>query len=314
MAAQPQHAIPPFLDDYRYLSFRHEPQNGILWYFMAPAPRACFTPELLAELRRFQRQIHALHPKQADMQDVRYLVAGSTIPGAFSLGGDLALFLECITRQDRETLTSYAKACIDVLYPNSVNLDLPVTTVSLVQGSALGGGFEAAISSSVVVAERSAQMGLPEILFNLFPGMGAYSFLSRRLNAAQAERLILSGRTYEARELYEMGLVDVLAEDGDGEEAVYRYVRRQERFRNGMTAVHAIRQLVNPVTRRELMDVAMLWVDRALKLTPRDLRIMERLVRSQTQTGNQAAPKTRAQPRAAGEGSWARTAEVYAEA
>ena len=44
-----------------------------------------------------------------------------------------------------------------------------MTTISLVQGDALGGGFESALSSDIIVAEESAQLGLPEILFNLFP-------------------------------------------------------------------------------------------------------------------------------------------------
>ena len=49
------------------------------------------------------------------------------------------------------------------------------------QGECLGGGFEAALSSDVIVAEKSARFGFPEILFNLFPGMGAYSFLERKI-------------------------------------------------------------------------------------------------------------------------------------
>jgi DSF synthase len=302
----------PFLDTYRYLSFRHDPEQGIVWFFMQPEPRPCFSLELLTEIRQFQCQLREAYESGAlPEEQLRYLVLASRCPGVFNLGGDLGLFLELIRRQDRDALRRYAKACIDVLHPNAVSLDLPITTVSLVQGSALGGGLEAALSGSVIVAERSASLGLPEILFNLFPGMGAYSFLARRLNAAQAERFILSGRTYSASELHEMGLVDVVADDGGGEEAVYTYVRKQNRCRNGATAVHALRHLVNPVTYQELMDIAMLWVDRAFKLSARDLRVMERLWKAQTQVGR---TQTSAQeqvrrvpepvPRASVEGAW----------
>src|SRR3712207_4090014 len=103
-------------------------------------------------------------------------------------------------------------------------MDLPVITVALVQGDALGGGFECALAHDLIVAERSAKFGLPEVLFNLFPGMGAYSFLSRRIGRQAAERMILSGRVHTAEELHEMGLVDVLAPDGEGEEAVLDFV------------------------------------------------------------------------------------------
>src|SRR5207249_864252 len=84
----------------------------------------------------------------------------------------------------------------------------------------IGGGFECAMSSDIIVAEESAQLGLPEILFNLFPGMGAYSLLSRRIGARAAEELILSGRVLSAAKLHEMGIVDVLAPNGGGETAV----------------------------------------------------------------------------------------------
>jgi DSF synthase len=59
------------------------------------------------------------------------------------------------------------------MYENIIHLDRDVTTIALVQGDALGGGFETALSSNVLIAERSAKLGFPEILFNLFPGMGA---------------------------------------------------------------------------------------------------------------------------------------------
>lgn len=314
-----QHPTLPFLESYRHLTFRHDPGPGIVWFFMQPGSRPCFSPGLLAEIGRFQRELQDAYESEVlPAEQFQYLILASRTEGVFNLGGDLKLFLELIRCNDREGLRHYAKTCVDVLYPNSVSLDLPITTVSLVQGSALGGGFEAALSSSVIVAERSAAMGLPEILFNLFPGMGAYSFLARRLNAAQAERLILSGRTYTAAELHRMGLVDVLAEDGEGEEAVYTYARKQNRFRNGTTAVHAIRHMVNPITRQELMDIAMLWVDRSLKLSSKDLRVMERLVKAQNQLDRAgAAPGAPryapAQSRGADGSAWAETEESLAQ-
>ena len=138
----------------------------------------------------------------------------------------MALFLKLIRASDRDGLFHYAKSCIDMLH---VSYHLPITTISLVQGDAFGGGFEGALTRRVLIAERQAQMGLPEILFNLFPGMGAYSLLARRLDPARAERLILSGRMYSAEELYEMGVVDVLAENGQGEEGGHAYMKKQNR-------------------------------------------------------------------------------------
>jgi DSF synthase len=159
--------------------------------------------------------------------------------------------------------------------------NLPLITISLIQGDALGGGLEAALSSDVIVAERSAKMGFPEILFNLIPGHGAFSMVARKIGVTHAEKMILSGKIYSAEELYEMGLVDVLVEDGLGEEAVYEYIEKQSRRSNGYMALKKARQRFNPITYQELMDVTHVWVDAALRLSEKDLKVMDRFVRSQ---------------------------------
>jgi len=216
-----------------------------------------------------------------EFHPIRYMVYASLTPGIFNLGGQLALFRDLIRKGDRQTLAHYAKMCIDAMAARIRHYDLPVVTISLVQGDALGGGFEAALTSDIIIAERSSQMGFPEILFNLFPGMGAYSFVARKIGPVQAEKIILSGKLYSAEELHEMGLVDVLVEDGEGEAAVYDYVRKQARRSNGYMAVQKAKQRFNPVTYQELMDITMVWVDTALQLNEKDLKVMDRFVRSQ---------------------------------
>jgi DSF synthase len=213
---------------------------------------------------------------------VRYYVCGSRAPRVFNLGGDLALFVLLIKARDRDALAHYARLCIDNMYPRTQNYFSPtLTTISLVQGDALGGGFECAMSSDVLVAEESAQLGLPEILFNLFPGMGAVSLLSRRIGARAAKELILSGQVLPAAKLHEMGIIDVLAKDGQGEATVAEWIAKNDRRRNGMQAVQRAFQQVSPVTREELDAVADTWVDTALRLEDRDLKMMSRIVRSQ---------------------------------
>ena len=156
-----------------------------------------------------------------------------------------------------------------------------MTTISLVQGDALGGGFETALSSDVLIAEESAHMGLPEIIFNLFPGMGAFSLLARRIGMRAAEDLILSGRVLPAAKLHEMGVVDVLARDGEGEAAVRGWIAANGKRRNGLQGVMRSRQHVFPITRAELDAIGDTWVDCALRLEDRDLRMMGRVVRAQ---------------------------------
>jgi DSF synthase len=150
-----------------------------------------------------------------------------------------------------------------------------------VQGDALGGGFECALSFDVLVAEKSAKMGLPEVLFNLFPGMGAYSFLSRKIGMAAAEKLIMSGTVYTAEELHSLGVVDVLAEDGQGENAVRDYIARNRRKHNAHRAIYRSKRRIDPVKHEELRDIVEIWLDAAMNLGEQDLRKMMRLVAAQ---------------------------------
>ena len=273
-----------FDQNYRELSARFDHEYGVLWAHMNPQPVPCFSTGILADMRDYQAIIQSsggVLATRGRLRSIDYFVLASKVPGVFNLGGDLSLFRNLIVNGEREKLFRYAKACIDVLYPNIINYNLPITTISLVQGDALGGGFEAALSSDVIIAEKSAQMGLPEVLFNLFPGMGAYSLIGRRLGVKRAEDFILSGRIYTAEELFEIGLVDVVAEDGQGETALYEYIKKQSRRKNTMNALAQVRRHCEPIRYETLIDVTKIWVDAAFRLEARDLRMMERLVRAQ---------------------------------
>lgn len=266
------------------LTARFDKEARAMWSRWTPEPRPCFNPSLLSDIRAYYDFL-AHGPGRIDCygeeQPIEYVILASGIPGVFNLGGDLDLFKQLIDTQDRDGLLRYGRACIDVLYRNYIGHDLPVTTISLVQGECLGGGFEAALSSDVIVAEKSARFGFPEILFNLFPGMGAYSFLERRIGQRGAEQMLTSGRIYNAEEMLALGVIDEIAEEGQGEAAIGMFIKRRQRSRNGLAALAAVRRRVHRLEFSELLDVVQIWVDAALRLNPRDLKLMQRLVSRQ---------------------------------
>jgi DSF synthase len=265
--------------------YEFEPATGTLWGYMRQRGNSCFNLALLKEIRTVGNELTANSGHlefEGAMHPVHTYVGASRTPGVFNLGGDLALFLLLIRSRDRDALAHYARLCVDNIHAQVEHYQCPaLTTISLVQGDALGGGFEMALSADVIVAEESAMIGLPEILFNLFPGMGAYSLIARRAGAKVAEELILSGKVLPASRLYEMGIVDVLAKDGEGESATQAWIAKNARRRSGFQGVMRARQHVNPVSRAELDAVADTWVDCALRLEDRDLRMMSRVVRAQ---------------------------------
>ena len=264
---------------YDELDVSLDPNTKTLWCHMRPNGAPSFTPSMVRELIVLHRSLQAIQAKQLPGTEppIRYYVQGSRIPGVYNMGGDLAFLIDRIRAGDRDALRAYAYDCVDAVYHIAVGFDSSVVSVGLLQGDALGGGFEGALCCNVLIAERSVKMGLPEILFNSFPGMGAYSFLSRRLDAARAERMILSGQIYTAQEMYEMGVIDIVAEDGEGEQAVKKYIGKRGSNHSVREALYRVRQRVNPITLAELRDVTDIWVDTALKLAPSDLRRMEHL-------------------------------------
>ena len=261
-----------------------EPEKGVFWIYLNENSPAKFTPALIDALRcqqvdiveRTKREIaNGISPK------INYQVFSSSIPKVFNLGGDLEFFLKKIKQKDREGLSQYAKNCVDLTYNSATHFDLPITTISLVQGTALGGGFEAALANDIVIAEKGCKMGLPEILFNLFPGMGAYQLLSRRIPPAKAEQFILSGLTYTSDELYDMGLIDILAEKGEGEDAVWDCINKTHGKSHGRNALRTVIQKVDKLDYRNFIEVVNIWVDAAFGLSKSDLKTMELLLRSQ---------------------------------
>lgn len=278
------HQFPPVFESTRQFRVRFDASHKILWTHMEPDGRPCFTESLLEEILRCYRNIEQygrMHLGKASSCPILYTVLASGRPTVFNYGGDIFLFGKMIRESDREGLRRYAQLCVENVYIQSVNYHLPMTTISLVQGEALGGGFEAALCCSVMVAEKRARFGLPEILFNLFPGMGAYHFLSRRVGMKRAEQIMTSGNVYTAAQMHEMGVVDVLAEDGAGEKAVYDFVRTHSKRLRARQGIDKVRQDVFRVTKESLERTADVWVETALGLDDIDLRMMERLVRAQ---------------------------------
>ena len=262
---------------------RFEDEFGIMTYFMNPSPRPCFNQICMTELHDSQSNLEKSQGQlfaNGQLGQANYLVLASDVPGIFNLGGDLSVFSDLIRNKARDTLLSYAQLCVNNVW-TFYNMQAPITTISLVQGQAMGGGFEAALAAHIMVAEKSAMMGMPEVLFNLFPGMGALSFLSRKIGMTAAEKMVRSGKIYNGEELYLMGVVDVLAEDGQGEYALNNWIKKNHRAMNALQAINRAKQRVNPLTLEELYDITDIWVNAALRLDERNLKVMERLVRAQ---------------------------------
>lgn len=260
--------------DFKQVEFDYDHAQQTASIILNPIGRPCFNPGLLEELEASQQLLknNNLNPE--------YLLLMSNTRGVFSFGGDLRHFARLIRSQDLMGLSRYMKLCIDVLMSTSYQYKLE--KIAVVQGAAFGGGFEAALSCAAIIAERSARFGFPERLFNLFPGMGAYSYLIRKVTPAMARRIVsCSERYYSAQDMYDMGIVDMVVEDGAGREAAMEYVAERKRFRNAYNAIREVTDLYHKVEYDELYKIGEKWVKTALQLGERDLRKMELIAKGQ---------------------------------
>ncbi len=271
--------IPDELFSLKELDVLYQEETQTLWSYMRPSGRPTFTRELLSDFENWQKLIaKGFGPGKVPL---KFLVLGSRAPGVFCFGGDLQLFQELIRQRDREGLVRYGHRCCAILHKNMNALDIPMLTIGLVEGSALGGGFEALLSFDYIVAERNATFGLPEIMFGLFPGMGAHAFLSRKLGSAMADRLIVSNETYTAEEMYDLGIVHHLAEPGEGLSACKDFIKKSERRHVGLTNSRKAMKIAWNLELEELNRITELWADSALQLSDRDLKVMCRLAGAQ---------------------------------
>lgn len=276
-----------FSQNYQQLSLKYDASHQVLWASMYQKNMIpCFNGQLISEIANYQNEIEQSHGVMTDgdkVHQIKYVVAASLTPDVFNLGGHLALMRELIASKNVGALRDYAMKGIDTLAHRIFRFNVPsITTISLLQGKAIGAGLEAALSSDIIIAERKSYLGFPEILFNMFPGMGGYSLAARKIGPKLAEEMILKGKIYTAEQAYDMGLVDVLVDDGEGINAVYDWIESNNRYSTGFLAMQKVKNIYSQITVEELTKITDVWLETAFRLTEHDLSIMDRFIASQS--------------------------------
>ncbi|WP_179284084.1 crotonase/enoyl-CoA hydratase family protein [Bordetella genomosp. 10] len=238
-----------------------------------------FSPDLLSDMAR---ELSAIQSERFGPSGaLRYFVLRSGHPNIFSLGGDLAFFLRTILARDRQALLAYATQCAHLMHALHSGFQGGVTTIALVQGACTGGGFEAALACNYIVAERHARFSFPEIQLGIFPGMGALPLLARRLGQRDYEEVCHSGRSFSAEALADKGLIDVIADTGQGEQAANAWIRKRHPAFASHREMAAVRQARAPMSRADFEASLPRWVDVVLSLDQRRLAMLSLAIQKQ---------------------------------
>ena len=261
----------------------YDPEAQALWMAYKADSTPYFSLDTLQDVGDVRASVRTLFASdQIKIYPIRYFLMASNKSSVFNLGGDLAMFAQSIRDGNRDKLRLYARACVDLVHSLSMAFDMPMVTLSVIAGQALGGGFEGALAEDFIVADEAARIGVPEVSFNTFPGMGAMTLLSRRVGSAQAENLIASGKVYTGQQMFEAGVIDIVAPAGGAHETARTWMRQggKAAFERRLAMATARRRFF-PVAADELQAITDLWVECSCNVTPHDIRHMERLASAQ---------------------------------
>ncbi|MFP4048572.1 MAG: enoyl-CoA hydratase/isomerase family protein, partial [Desulfovermiculus sp.] len=150
-------------------------------------------PDTLQELEQAILEIRA-------NADARVMVITGAGDKAFVAGADISEFPKMNALQAR----MFAQKGHDVFFALE---DLPIPVIACVNGFALGGGCEMAMSCDFIYASDQAKFGQPEINLGIIPGFGGTQRLSRLVGRAKAKELCMTGDQITAQEARDIGLV-----------------------------------------------------------------------------------------------------------
>jgi len=264
----------------RSLEVAVDRQNATIWCARAQDAVASVSVAQLKEARSIDERIAA-----GGYGNLQFKVLSSRQAGVFSLGGDLAFFADCIETNNRAALAEYAAMAARAVWANmSAYGRRRVRTIAVVQGEAQGGGFEAALSCNTLVAEKGTSFGFPEPLFGMFPGMGGELLLRSKIDADLSQRMVRSTNRYSAEFLFEIGVVDYLAEPGMALALAEDLIAQVLAEPSGATAekMRKRQDLLDLIPFSELFESTEAWTERAFDLTPRNLRSMRYIIEAQS--------------------------------
>jgi DSF synthase len=201
--------------------------------------------------------------------------------GVFNMGGDLSLFLELVENKDILSLQQYGRKCVDLIYKSLKAKDSNMTTAALINGNALGGGFESTLACDIIIAEKDYKIQLPEIKLGFFPGMGAYELLNKRVGPKLTKEIIFSGKEYSTNELFELGVFDFLVEKGCSTEKLIEVIKKERKMQKTYNSLRKIIDREHSVDYSSLVHTIDLWVDSIISLSDNYKRKVERIITAQ---------------------------------
>jgi len=230
----PVRSLTKLNDDDLQLEFLEGDKKGIaVCSFTRPKAKNALSKNLVVQ---FRKTLDLLKFEKS----IAVLILRSGVPGVFCAGADLK---ERATMAESEVgpfVASARQLTVDLS-------DLPIPTIAAVDGAALGGGLELALSCDLRVAASAAKMGLVETRLAIIPGAGGTQRLARIAGPSVAKELIFTARIIDGKQAASLGIVNHVVEQNEAGDAAYLRSLQlaQEIAPNGPVALRMAKQAIN---------------------------------------------------------------------
>lgn len=181
--------------EFKYIIY--EKSEGIATLTLnRPEALNAFSKEVVEEI------LHALEDVKSD-ENIRVIVLTGAGEKAFSAGADIKAMVGMTALKARELSLMGEKLCVTL-----ENMQKPV--IAAINGYALGGGLEVAMSCDLRLASENARMGQTEINIGLIPGWGGTQRLTRLVGMTKAKELVFTGKMIDAKTAEQLGIVNMV--------------------------------------------------------------------------------------------------------
>lgn len=192
-------------------------------------------------------------------KNIRAIVITGAGPKCFVAGADIKDFPNQFEVGPRENATIYKE-----MFSYLENTPRPV--IAALNGLALGGGLELALSCDLRIADEKAKFGLTEVTLGLVPGLGGTQRLVRLLGPAKTKELLFTGKMVKADEAMQLGLVNQVVPNG---EALNEALKLAKKLAKGAgVAIGYDKYLVNrglELNLEDALELEMQYVEKVFK-------------------------------------------------
>jgi enoyl-CoA hydratase len=233
--------------EFRGKGLRWEWRDGVVELTLDHEPLNEIGTLLLGELEQFAAAIDTLAPITSAC------IITSARPGGFSVGGDLKELYNNALRLPPKKRVAGLRTFIQRIHRVANAIDAaPFITLAAVHGLCMGGGLELALLCDLIVADKMARFGFPELRLGFIPGFGGIPRLRRDVGNSFIRDLLFTGRTVKAETAHQAGLITHLAGEGYALEVARSMAQQITKF--DPEARVAAKKFIKPIPYQELRE------------------------------------------------------------